>query len=39
MRWAASSWMRDRHGVAALEFALIAPVLLLLLGGCRILDC
>jgi Flp pilus assembly protein TadG len=33
MRWAASSWVRDRHGVAALEFALIVPVLLLLLGG------
>ncbi len=28
-----SSWAGDQRGVAALEFALVAPVLLLLLGG------
>jgi Flp pilus assembly protein TadG len=28
-----SSWTGDRRGVAAVEFAIIAPVLLLLLGG------
>jgi Flp pilus assembly protein TadG len=33
MRWADSSWTGDRRGVAAVEFALIAPILLLLLGG------
>jgi Flp pilus assembly protein TadG len=28
-----SSWIGDRRGVAAVEFALVAPVLLALLGG------
>lgn len=28
-----SSWIGDRRGLAAIEFAIIAPILLLLLGG------
>jgi Flp pilus assembly protein TadG len=33
MNGAVSSWVGDRRGLAAVEFALIAPLLLLLLGG------
>lgn len=28
-----AGWLRDRHGVAALEFALVAPVLLMVVAG------
>jgi Flp pilus assembly protein TadG len=33
MNTTGSAWLGDRRGIAAVEFAIIAPVLLMLLGG------